>query len=109
MTSASIFPQRLTKVDALTLPDHSYLTAADDCYFLGEYTARKGHSFSETNNLILNFKKPVSVRGQAQWKYKEAAITEAATALGRALNSEWLNVATLVPVPPSNSKSDSSL
>ena len=46
MTSASTFPLRLTKIDDLTRPDHSYLTAADDCYFLGEYTARKGFAFS---------------------------------------------------------------
>jgi hypothetical protein len=53
MTSASTFPLRLTKIDDLARPDHSYLTAADDCYFLGEYTARKGFAFGATNRLIL--------------------------------------------------------
>ena len=57
MTSASTFPQRLTKIDDLARPDHFYLTADDECYFLGEYTARKGFAFSPTNQLILNFKK----------------------------------------------------
>ena len=55
MTSGSTFPQRLTKIDDLALPDHYYLTAEDDCYFLGEYTARKGYAFSPTNQLVLNF------------------------------------------------------
>jgi hypothetical protein len=57
MTSASTFPRRLTEIDDLTRPDHFYLMADDACYFLGEYTARKGFAFSPTNQLVLNFKK----------------------------------------------------
>jgi hypothetical protein len=106
MTSASTFPLRLTKIDDLTRPDHSYLTAADDCYFLGEYTARKGFAFSTANNLILNFKKSMDRRGTSQWPWKERAIAEAAAALRAALNNEFLNVATLMPIPPSKAKSD---
>ena len=106
MTSASTFPQRLTKIDDLARPDHFYLTAADDCYFLGEYTARKGYAFSATNQLVLNFKKSMDKRGTAQWRYKEQAIGDAATAFRAALNDEWLNIATLVPIPPSKAKDD---
>ena len=40
----------------------AYLTAMDECYFLGEYTARKGFAFSATNQLILNFKKAMNKR-----------------------------------------------
>jgi hypothetical protein len=78
MISASTFPQRLTKIDDLARPDHFYLTPADDCYFLGEYTARKGYAFSATNQLILNFKKSMNTRHTAQWRYKEQAIGDAA-------------------------------
>ncbi len=106
MTSDSTFPQRLTKVDDLARPDHYYLTATDDCYFLGEYTARKGYAFSTTNQLILNFKKPVSARNTPQWKYKERAIGEAAAAFRTALTGDLLNALTLVPVPPSKAKAD---
>jgi hypothetical protein len=106
MTSAGTFPQRLTKIDDLARPDHFYLTPADECYFLGEYTARKGYAFSATNQLILNFKKSMDKRGTAQWRYKERAIDEAAAAFRVALNKEWLDSATLVPVPPSKSKND---
>ena len=106
MTSAKIFPQRLTKIDDLARPDHFYLTPADDCYFLGEYTARKGYAFSATNHLVLNFKKSMDKRGTAQWRYKDQAIGEAAAAFRAALNDEWLNVATLVPIPPSKAKGD---
>lgn len=106
MTSSDIFPQRLTKVDELIRPDHSYLTPDDDCYFLGEYTARKGFSFSATNNLISNLKKLPSCRGQNQWKYKLKAIKQAADAFCLAINQQALSVATLVPIPPSKSKTD---
>ena len=57
MTSGNTFPRRLTEIDDLARPDHWYLTPEDDCYFLGEYTARKGFVFSATNQLVLNFKK----------------------------------------------------
>jgi len=106
MTSAATFPQRLTKIDDLARPDHFYLTPADECYFLGEYTARKGYAFSATNQLILNFKKSMDKRGTAQWRYKEKAIEEAGAAFRASLNSEWLDGATLVPIPPSKSKND---
>lgn len=106
MTSASTFPLRLTKIDDLTRPDHFYLTAADDCYFLGEYTARKGFAFSATNRLILNLKKTMDRQGKPEWPWKERALREAAAAFRTALNNDYLNVATLVPIPPSKAKSD---
>ena len=106
MTFGSVFPQRLSKVDALTLADHHYLEATDQCYFLGEYTARRGFAFSATNHLVLNLKKSVSLRGQPQYRYKGAAIAQAASAFAAALKDQWLNSATLVPVPPSKAPSD---
>ena len=62
MTSDVAFPGRFTEIDELTRPDHSWLTDDDRCYFLGEYTARQGYSYSPTNNLILNFKKEMDRR-----------------------------------------------
>ena len=106
MISGSTFPQRLTKIDDLARPDHYYLRAEDDCYFLGEYTARKGYAFSATNQLVLNFKKSMDKRGTAQWKYKDCAISDAAAAFRAALNGEWLDTATLIPIPPSKAKTE---
>ena len=104
MRSDAIFPNRFTKVDDLTRPHHWYLTEDDACYFLGEYTARQGFAYSSTNNLIVNFKKPVDRRGRAEWRYKERAIGTAASALRGALNQEGLDQLTFVPVPPSKAK-----
>jgi hypothetical protein len=107
MTSAQTsFPHRLTKIDPITCGHHSYLNADDECYFLGEYTARKGFSHSATNNLIINFKKPLDRRGLPQWKHKASKITEAANALHNALMQYDLRSTTFVPVPPSKAKGD---
>jgi hypothetical protein len=106
MTSASTSLPRLTKIDDLTRPDHSYLAAADDCYFLGEYTARKGFAFSTTNQLIFNLKKGVERRGKPEWQYKERAIQTAAAALRASLNDNARQMLTFVPVPPSKAKTD---
>ncbi len=106
MTSASIFPRRLTKIDDLTRSDHSYLATADACYFLGEYTARKGYAFSPTNHLIFNLKKGMERRDRPEWRYKGVAIQTVADALRSALNDQARQNFAFVPVPPSKAKAD---
>ena len=64
--SDDTFPHRLTRIDALARPDHGYLTEDDHCYFIGEYTARKGFAYSASNNLLLNFKKGMDRRGRPE-------------------------------------------
>ena len=107
MTSGGTFPQRLTKIDELMLPDHVYLNEDDTCFFLGEYTARGGYGFSATNQLIFNFKKSMTRRhNPSEWRYKGRAIRQAAAAFRNALNARVLDQLTFVPVPPSKAKSD---
>jgi len=104
MTSTVRFPNNLTEIDPLTRPDHSYLTADDECMFLGEYTARKGFAHSNTNSLIFNLKKPLNRKGQADWRYKGIAIQDAARAFRNAIDDRVLRSATFVPIPPSKAK-----
>ena len=106
MTSDGTFPQRLTKVDDLTRPDHWYLTADDACYFIGEYTAYRGYAHSDTNHLIFNFKKTMDRRGRPEWRYKDQAIQTAAAAFRRTLAPKDLDRLTFVPIPPSKAKGD---
>jgi hypothetical protein len=61
------------------------LELSDRCYYAREYAAGKGYAHSDTNSLISNFKKPVSERGKAAWKWKERAIDQFASEL-----SQWL-------------------
>jgi hypothetical protein len=97
-------PTRLSKIDELTRPDHTFLETGDDCYYLGEYTARAGYAFSETNDLIQNLKKPMDRRGKPEWRYKTSAINRWAEMLREAVPPHWLTEVTFVPVPPSNTK-----
>ena len=106
MMSGGTFPQRFTKIDNLTRPDHYYLTEGDACYFIGEYTAYQGFSYSTTNDLIQNFKKPMDRHGLAEWRHREQAIRQVAKAFRTALDPDALNRLTLVPIPPSKAKDD---
>ena len=102
-------PIRLSKIDDLTRPDHTFIEAEDECLYLGEYTARKGYQFSDTNNLIINLKKPMDRRGQPGWHYKRRAVENAGRQMRAALdalNPKWLSLATLIPMPPSKVKFD---
>ena len=103
MTSAVAFPNRFTEIDELTRADHYWLTDDDRCYFLGEYTAHQGYTYSRTNQLILNFKKSLDRRGRREWRYKESAIRQAAAAFRHALGEDPLALV-FVPVPPSKAR-----
>jgi predicted amidophosphoribosyltransferase len=92
---------RLSLIDESNRDDHSRLTAEDNCYFLFEYTSRRGYSFSSTNQLIANLKKKPSTAGQQGYHYKGRAILDCARSLGAALKPTWLSEATLVPTPGS--------
>lgn len=105
--SNNTFPRRLTQIDELTRPDHSWLGPDDQCFFLGEYTARKPADFSQTNQVVRNFKKSLDRQGRSDWHYKESTIISVARAFGAAINAAWLSSATLVPIPPSKCKTDS--
>jgi hypothetical protein len=92
---------RLSTIDELTRPDHTFLSVEDACHYIGEYTARVGYSFSVTNDLIQNLKKPMDRKGRPEWRHKERAIRTFGKNLREAVNEDFLRQATLIPVPPS--------
>jgi hypothetical protein len=98
--------QKLTEIDELTRPDHSHLLDEDECYHLGEYTARMGFAFSTTNDLVQNFKKPVARKNLPEYVHKDRALASIARAFRETINPEFLEQATLVPIPPSKCKTD---
>lgn len=95
---------RLSKVDDLIRSDHYYLSSTDKCLFLREYIPRVGFSGGETNSLISNFKKGMERRGSSEWIHKGRAIRRIADELYAALNKQWLELATLVPIPCSKTR-----
>ena len=96
----------LSTIDELSRPDHTFLSSEDECHYLGEYTARAGYAFSETNRLIQNLKKSMDRKGKPEWTHKEHAIRTFGQQLRAALNDDFLCQATLIPVPPSRKMDD---
>lgn len=92
---------RLSQIDAASRSDHYHLTEDDECFYFLEYTSGRDYSFSKANGIIANLKKKPSNRDRADYKYKLKVIQQASNTFRGALNSEWLNQATLVPVPGS--------
>ena len=97
----------LLKIDELLRGDHHYLSDDDACYYFVDYTAGAGYGFSDANNLIHNFKKPTTYKGQAPWHYKNAAISRIAGLFRDHLSGIIdFNACTLVPIPGSKTKSN---
>ena len=97
---------RLLKIDDLTRPDHTFIKPDDICYYMGEYTARGGFGASDTNDLIINLKKPMDRRNRPEWRYKGQAMVTVARDLRTILEQWQIESATFVPIPPSKAKDD---
>ena len=49
----------LTEIDDLIRPDHYHLDGQDECYFIGEYTAGRGFSYSSTRTYCTTLRKTI--------------------------------------------------
>jgi hypothetical protein len=95
---------RFRKIDEQNRGDHTNLSAADECYFLYEYTSGRNYSFGSTNSLISNLKKKPSQAALPGYHYKRQAIDRCTREFRSLINPTWLKFATLVPVPPSKAR-----
>jgi len=96
---------RFREIDETNCKPHVFYGGEDKWLFLYEKTSGRDYTFSDTNNLISNLKKPVnSSDAVLQWKKK--AIQASATALRNGINDKWLDIGTFVPVPPSKAPDD---
>ncbi|SEI45700.1 hypothetical protein SAMN04487995_0883 [Dyadobacter koreensis] len=98
---------KLLRIDELLRQFHSYLSVEDECYYLMNYRPREGATYSEANQLIYNFKKPLRYKDQGHWKYKKKAIDEVSRYFREAIITTMnFDFCTLVPIPPSKEKGD---
>lgn len=98
-------PIRFTQIDETNCEDHPHFEGGDKWFFLWEKTSDRDYSFSDTNSLISNLKKPVN-SSSGQLHYKSQAIMRCARSMREAINDKWLEIGTLVPVPPSKALTD---
>lgn len=96
---------KLVLIDEFTLLDHYYLDSSDKCYYWFNYTAQKGYSYSECNELILNFKKDVDKKGSYEYRHKTNAIIKIANLLNN-INQASIDKSIFVPIPPSKTKAN---
>jgi hypothetical protein len=92
---------RFQRVDDTNRCDHRHVAAEDECYFIFEYTSGQSYQYSATNQLIANLKKKPSRGRLPEYRYKRRAIQDCSRWLAGGINPQWLNGATLIPVPPS--------
>lgn len=105
--------QRLQLVGEIERPQHYFLEGEHRCYFWGEYTPweyteGKRWNYSETNQLIANFKKGMDRQGKEDWHHKQEAIENIGRRFARFWKWQALHErgAILVPVPPSRRVDD---
>ncbi|MCW5588636.1 MAG: hypothetical protein KIT27_03125 [Legionellales bacterium] len=96
---------KLLKIDQYLIAQHIYLEKTDHCYFLGEYASRQGYNHSPMNQLIFNFKKPVTRKNHSDWSYKQQAIKQISTIFVSLSVWSKLRQFTWIPIPPSHTKS----
>jgi len=100
-TSDESWSAKLRTIGDLERPDHWHLTADDECYFFGEYTAGAGFGHSRTNSIINNLKKNPNLRNTWQWQHKQRAIRECGAAIAANIKPDLLCQVAFVPIPPS--------
>lgn len=95
----------LRRIDPLFYTDHASLQPDDICYFLGEYTAHRGNSFSSVNQVIGDLKIKPHLAGEVELQSKDAAIRGVADAFCKAFAIDFddltLKSVTFVPIAPS--------
>ncbi|MBF0367794.1 MAG: phosphoribosyltransferase [Oligoflexia bacterium] len=81
-----------------------HIEKSDHCYYAREYLSGKGYQASDTNQLIMNFKKDPSKKLLPEWEYKIKAQKKFAEELAFILPGK----AEIAAIPTSKCKSDSS-
>lgn len=102
-------PKKLWRIDDSTVGEHFSLTESDQCYYIWEYTARKGYDFSPANQLVFNLKiKPSAItKSPSRNRHKLESISHAGNALRALVTREFVEArATFVPIPCSKSSND---
>jgi hypothetical protein len=97
---------KLQAIDDSNRGAHYFLTPDDRCFFLHEFTARKGYNYSPGNQFIFNFKKSPAQKHEPHFAYKLRAIQEAISIYRSifAQVSGLYNDCTFTPIPPSKVK-----
>jgi hypothetical protein len=95
--------KKLQRIDENTRSEHPCLLSDDLCFYFGEKLSPGGFERGPTNQLIFNLKKPMELKNQKGWGYKQDAIETASKLIGNTIGTS-LSIWTFVPIPPSKPK-----
>ena len=91
---------KLIKLDEIALKQHVDLEFTDHCYYWRIYTPNEKFNFSETNQLIKNFK--ISPKEPHRLTHKQKAIRQIANEFSQVIpNDKVYENYIFVPIPPS--------
>jgi hypothetical protein len=96
--------RNLQLIDEYLLPEHKYLTAEDDCFFLLTYRSYRRFGRNTDNALIMDFKIEMNAKGTPEWNKKIAAIEKIAAMFDQSLPMLTQPNTIFVPMPPSKRK-----
>ncbi|PRF87231.1 hypothetical protein [Burkholderia multivorans] len=94
----------LLQIDDTTRDAHSFLRRDDLCWYCGDCTARGGVACSPIDELVSDFRKPVSRRGRPEYRHKTRAIQTVGRTFRNAFTPDAFRQCTFVPVPPSKAR-----
>ena len=94
---------RLSRIDDLTRREHYYLGDQDTCFYLGEYSARKGGAFGMTSVLVHDLLQPRDPAVSKQEYRKDRALGSVAQWLHEVFDPGNVGNVTFVPMPQSGS------
>ncbi|MEM9870261.1 MAG: hypothetical protein AAF822_03325 [Pseudomonadota bacterium] len=97
---------RFTVLDDLSRDDHTFVSSEDEVFFLLEWTKGQDFRKNRVSQIIENIKKKPATSSAAELAYKEKDIGNCSKWLRSATNTNWIDQATFVPVPPSKIPSD---
>jgi len=93
--------KKLRKIDEAARGIHHHIGDEDHCYYLVERTSKRGYSFSNANQLIVNLKKNPATSNAGEMGHKARVIRSCSAKLAEILKDTIKDTATFVPVPPS--------
>jgi predicted amidophosphoribosyltransferase len=90
-------------LDQYARADHPYLSAADQCWCLGDYLPGSGYRRGALTQLIGDLKRsPASIQlHPCRRQYKQRAVRAIAALLREQVAREWAESVTWIPIPPS--------
>lgn len=98
-------PLQIIKLDEIEISQHLDLDSSDNCYYWRKYTTKKDFSYGDTNQLIKNFRIPVTATHRLS--HKKNAIEKIANEFVEIVTKDSIyQDYTFIPIPTSKGRNN---